>query len=96
MMARYLVPEPSMDKAADWIIAGKISKYTRRAGVSGIAFNMGTTYFGQKLVKDPANFETFLKKIIMDEELVPVGPTSTELLDGLPDSTPSKSETVES
>ena len=96
MMARYLVPEPSMDKAADWIIAGKISKYSRRAGVSGIAFNMGSTYFGQKLVKDPANFEEFLKKIILDEELVPLAPSSAELLDNLPDPAPSDPESVKS
>ncbi len=68
MMARYLVPEPNMDKAADWIIAGKISKYSRRAGVSGIAFNMGSTYFGQKIVKDPARFEEMLKKVAQGEE----------------------------
>jgi hypothetical protein len=68
MMARYLVPEPNMDKAADWIIAGKISKYSRRAGVSGIAFNMGSTYFGQKIVKDPAGFEEALKKVAVGEE----------------------------
>lgn len=69
LMARYLVPEPGMDKAADWIIAGKISKYSRRAGVSGIAFNMGSTYFGQKIVKDPARFEECLKKVALGEEL---------------------------
>jgi hypothetical protein len=69
MMARYLVPEPGMEKAADWIIAGKISKYSRRAGVSGIAFNMGSTYFGQKLVKDPTRFEEMLKKVALGEEL---------------------------
>jgi hypothetical protein len=57
-----------MDKAADWIIAGKISKYSRRAGVSGIAFNMGSTYFGQKIVKDPAGFEEALKKVAVGEE----------------------------
>jgi hypothetical protein len=69
MMARYLVPEPNMDKAADWIIAGKVSKYSRRAGVSGIAFNMGSTYFGQKIVKDPSRFEEVLKKVALGEEL---------------------------
>ena len=69
MMARYLVPEPNMENAADWIIAGKVSKYSRRAGVSGIAFNMGSTYFGQKIVKDPANFEEALKKLAIGEEI---------------------------
>ena len=64
-ISRYIVPEPNMEKAADWIIAGKISKYSRRAGVSGIAFNMGTTFFGQKLVKEPARFEDMLKKLAL-------------------------------
>ncbi len=68
LMARYLVPEPNMEKAADWIIAGKVSKYSRRAGVSGIAFNMGSTYFGQKIVKDPSRFEEMLKKVALGEE----------------------------
>lgn len=68
LMARYLVPEPDMEKAADWIIAGKVSKYSRRAGVSGIAFNMGSTYFGQKIVKDPMRFEEMLKKVALGEE----------------------------
>ena len=68
MMARYLVPETGMEKVADWIIAGKISKYSRRAGVSGIAFNMGSTYFGQRVVKDPDNFEEALKKLALGEE----------------------------
>ncbi len=68
MMARYLVPETGMEKVADWIIAGKISKYSRRAGVSGIAFNMGSTYFGQRVVKDPDNFEECLKQLALGEE----------------------------
>ena len=68
-ISRYIVPEPNMEKAADWIIAGKISKYSRRAGVSGIAFNMGTTFFGQKLVKEPARFEDMLKKLALGESV---------------------------
>ena len=68
MMARYLVPETGMEKVADWIIAGKISKYSRRAGVSGIAFNMGSTYFGQGVVKDPDKFEECLKQLALGEE----------------------------
>ncbi len=69
MMAKYVVPEEGMDDAADWIVAGKISKYSRRAGVSGIAFNMGCTYFGQKFVREPENFEPCLKRLLTSEDL---------------------------
>jgi len=62
-IAPFVVPEPNMDQAADWIVAGKISKYTRRAGVSGSRFNMGCTYFGQRLVKDPARFPEEIKAL---------------------------------
>lgn len=67
-MSKYIIPEPGMEDAADWIVAGKISKYSRKAGVSGIAFNMGCTYFGQKFVKEPENFEDCLKRLATDGE----------------------------
>lgn len=67
MMVKYVVPEPDLDDPADWIVAGKISKYTRRAGVSGIAFNMGTTYFGQRVVTNPAKFADGLRDLLLAE-----------------------------
>lgn len=70
MMAKYVVPEAGMEGAADWIVAGKVSKYCRRAGVSGIAFNMGCTYFGQRFVREPQNFEPALKKLLTSDEFV--------------------------
>jgi len=66
-IAQYIVPEPGMDKAADWIIAGKISKYTRRSRISSIRFNMGTTYFGQKQVKDPSRMSDSLASLIQSK-----------------------------
>lgn len=66
-ITKYAVPEPDMESAADWIVAGKISKYARRARVSGIRFNMGCTYFGQKLVREPDRFEAELKKALAEE-----------------------------
>lgn len=66
LMVKYVVPEPGLDDPADWIVAGKVSKYTRRAGVSGIGFNMGTTYFGQKVVQNPAKFESELRELVKD------------------------------
>ena len=66
LISRYVVPEKDMEKAADWIVAGKVSKYSRRARVSGLRFNMGTTYFGQKIVRDPSNFEDCIKQVLLD------------------------------
>lgn len=66
LISRYVVPEKGMDTAADWIVAGKVSKYSRRARVSGLRFNMGTTYFGQKIVREPARFEEAIKGLLMD------------------------------
>ncbi len=53
--SRLLVPEEGLEKAADWILAGKICKYTRAAGVSGLRFNIGTTYFGRHVALDVEN-----------------------------------------
>lgn len=66
LISRYVVPEKGMEEAADWIVAGKISKYSRRARVSGLRFNMGTTYFGQKIVRDPSKFEESVKQLIIE------------------------------
>ena len=53
---RQLVPMISPDvshDSADWIIAGKLARCTRRAGVSGIRFNMGASFFGVRAVRIP-------------------------------------------
>lgn len=52
LIGPYIAEEVS-DKTADWVLAGKLVKYTRRAEISGIRFNMGSTYFGMREVKDP-------------------------------------------
>jgi len=50
-LAQYTVPEPNSDQMADWILAGKLTKYARLAGVSSIRFNFGATYFGIKEIR---------------------------------------------
>ncbi len=62
-IAPFVVPEDNMEDAADWIVAGKINKYARRAAVSGVRFNMGTSYFGQRIVKVPDRFEAALRQL---------------------------------
>lgn len=63
-IAPYCIPEPQDDRMADWIVAGKINKYARRARVSGIKFNLGLTYFGQRVVREPDMFDREIKKLI--------------------------------
>ncbi len=62
-VVQYVVPEPDLEEPADWIVAGKIAKYTRRAGVSGAGFNMGVTYFGQRVVGKPEAFADALRAL---------------------------------
>ncbi len=63
-LARYTVPEPNASEMADWILAGKLTKYARLAGVSGIRFNFGATYFGLKEVKLPENMDAEVEKLL--------------------------------
>jgi len=64
LMAPYVVPDLDDERCADWILAGKVSKYARHAGVSGIRFNMGTTYFGLRLVHEPDLFHVRLAELV--------------------------------
>jgi len=65
-ITEYVVPEPGMEKAADWVVAGKINKYARRAKVSGVRFNLGLTYFGQRVVRDPERLSTEIKHLLAE------------------------------
>ena len=67
LVTPHAVPEPGMEDAADWIVAGKIGKYARRAKVSSIRFSMGVTYFGQRLVREPSRFETELAALLQGQ-----------------------------
>ncbi|MCW5942936.1 MAG: hypothetical protein KIS66_11935 [Fimbriimonadaceae bacterium] len=66
LIGPYIAAEVS-EKTADWVLAGKLVKYTRRAEVSGIRFNMGATYFGMREVKDP---EIYTEKLAELPELL--------------------------
>jgi hypothetical protein len=48
MIAPVVIDDPYSDQMADWILAGKVAKHARLAGVSPIRFTMGTTYFGMR------------------------------------------------
>lgn len=78
-VAEIVVPELRDHHAADWVIAGKLAKYTRRAGVSGIRFNMGTTYFGLREARDLARVRPALRELLSEhlatnDSLQPEGP----------------------
>jgi hypothetical protein len=68
LATKYCVPEPQADAMADWIVAGKINKYARKARVSSIRFTLGLTYFGQRVVRDPERFDRELKAIFAPKE----------------------------
>jgi hypothetical protein len=55
-VADRLTEEVSGEQTPDWVIAGKVAKLTRRAGVSGIAFNMGVQYFGLREARHAGGF----------------------------------------
>lgn len=63
-IAPYVIDEPNADNLADWILAGKLSKYARKAGVSGVRFNMGTTWFGMREIRAPEFFESGIRQIV--------------------------------
>lgn len=79
MLATDIVTEIDAASAADWIIAGKIAKYARHAGVSGVRFNMGATYFGTRYVREAAYLEESLEELLspnQDEPEAALGPPS--------------------
>lgn len=59
----FIVDE-GLEDPADWILAGKMAKYCRRSGVSGIRFNMGNSYFGMRDVREPERFESVIEALI--------------------------------
>lgn len=62
-IAPYVVDEVGVHEMPDWVLAGKITKYSRRAGVSAIRFTMGTTFFGIREARDLSSFESKLTEV---------------------------------
>jgi hypothetical protein len=61
--APLVLPDMDSSQTADWILAGKVSKYARRTGVSGIRLNMGTSYFGYREARSPENIQSALERL---------------------------------
>jgi hypothetical protein len=68
LLAEMIVAELDEEHVADWIIAGKLAKYTRRAGVSGVRFNMGTSYFGTRRVFSPERLPECLNSLLAGDQ----------------------------
>lgn len=64
LAAQVVVPELDEAKLVDWVIAGKLAKYTRLAGVSGIRFNMGAIYFGSREVRESERYPLALEDLL--------------------------------
>jgi hypothetical protein len=64
LIAPYIIDEVEPGEAADWVLAGKIAKYTRHGGISGIAFNMGANYFGAREVRDAESFDRVIRQAL--------------------------------
>lgn len=58
-------PEIGDDAPADWVVAGKTSKYCRLAGVSGVRFSMGLTAFGSQHVHHVERLGDALRRLGM-------------------------------
>lgn len=64
LIAPYVIEEPGIGDAADWILAGKLAKYARHGNVSGIRFNIGVTAFGTREARHPMNFDAALENLL--------------------------------
>ena len=64
LVAPHVIEEPGIEDAADWVLAGKLAKYTRRAGVSGVRFNMGVSAFGARHGASAGGFSRALEELL--------------------------------
>jgi len=61
------------EDAADWILAGKLSKIARRSGASGTMFNMGVTYYGTRVVHTAEQFAAGLNDMVIEKTVIAKG-----------------------
>lgn len=74
-LAPYIFPEEGLDKAADWILAGKAQKYARRAGVLPALLTMGVTHFALQHHRTADQYDLLaeaLKREVLDPKPVEV------------------------
>lgn len=76
LLAPHVIEDLPEGENADWVVAGKVAKAARRAGVSGIRVNMGVYNLGVRLNQDPDSFDCFIRELIQDrrgENTLPAG-----------------------
>jgi hypothetical protein len=62
-MVGHFIPElTDQPDAADWVIAGKMAKYARHLGLSGIRLNMGMTQYGASEITSIEQIPFVLRK----------------------------------
>ncbi|MBL8041274.1 MAG: hypothetical protein JNM04_07990, partial [Chthonomonas sp.] len=62
LVAGDIMTEIDIDETIDWVLAGKLTKYARRSGASGLKLNMGATYFGTQEVREPERFDRVIEE----------------------------------
>ncbi len=63
-LAPFFVPEARDAKLADWVLAGKVAKYTRLMGISGTRFNAGCSYLLARMVPEFGGVKGAIKHIV--------------------------------
>lgn len=74
LLAEMIITEPHPADLADWVVAGKIAKYCRHAGVSGIRFNIGGSFFGSREAREVTRFPDCIDEAIRQNALE-IGPS---------------------
>lgn len=59
-----ITDEPDLEDVPDWIVAGKVAKYTRLAKCPAGRFDMGVTYFGQRIVMKENRFDSEFNRLV--------------------------------
>lgn len=63
-LAPLFVPEARDAKLADWVLAGKVAKYTRLLGISGTRFNAGCSYLFTRMAPEFGGVEKAIKHLL--------------------------------
>lgn len=69
-LAPHIFPEENLERAVDWVLAGKAQKYARRAGLVPFLLTMGISGFGQAHIRHGDRFDR-IAEILRSEALDP-------------------------
>ena len=63
LVAPLVLDSRDDESLPDWVLAGKIAKYTRQTGTSGIRFNMGASWLGGRESTSTQAYEHTLRNL---------------------------------